>query len=115
MYASGVRRVLQRVKPRRTQPYQTMQLMQMNFYLEAGLLSWDGGRLRIDLRAYHDAVGSMLEQILAIQLAGDPGRAEAFVERYGGWDESLHGALARRIDRAARHRYRLVRYAALGE
>src|SRR5690606_27970534 len=37
LYADGVRRTLQRVEPRRSQPYQTMQLMQMNWFLENGL------------------------------------------------------------------------------
>ncbi|MFN0157546.1 MAG: zincin-like metallopeptidase domain-containing protein, partial [Bacteroidota bacterium] len=41
VYASGILRVLQNNKPRRDQPYNTMQLMQWNFFLENGLLSFD--------------------------------------------------------------------------
>src|SRR5205085_2761077 len=41
VYASGILRVLQNNKPRRDQPYQTMELMQWNFFLEHGLLSFD--------------------------------------------------------------------------
>ncbi|MDH3417794.1 MAG: NUDIX hydrolase, partial [Gammaproteobacteria bacterium] len=37
-YADGIRRTLQSVKPRPSQAYQTMQLMQFNFYMEYGLL-----------------------------------------------------------------------------
>ena len=41
VYASGILRVLQNNKPRRDQPYNTMQLMQWNFFLENGLLSFE--------------------------------------------------------------------------
>ena len=41
VYAGGILRVLQNNRPRRDQPYNTMQLMQWNFYLENGLLSFD--------------------------------------------------------------------------
>ena len=39
VYAAGILRMLQKSKPRRGQPYQTMQLMQMNYFLERGLLA----------------------------------------------------------------------------
>lgn len=114
-YASGIRRVVQNVKPRREQPYQTMQLMQMNFFLEAGLLRVEDGWLRIDYARYHATVRDLLGRVLAIQEAGDAGAAGEFVERYGGWDEDLHGVVARRMREAVPYRYRLVSYAALGE
>src|SRR5215203_744212 len=41
VYAGGSLRVLQNNRPRRAQPYNTMQLMQWNFYLENGLLTFD--------------------------------------------------------------------------
>jgi hypothetical protein len=47
VYAGGILRVLQNNKPRRDQPYNTMQLMQWNFFLENGLLTFDpNGKLR---------------------------------------------------------------------
>ncbi len=116
VYADGVRRTLQAVKPRRAQPYQTMQLMQMNFLLDRGVLSWDGdGRLAIDFTRYADAVAAMLTEVLAIQSTGDVERARKFVDAYAVWDEARHEPLAKRIREAAKYRYRLVRYAALGE
>jgi len=117
VYADGIRRTLQRVKPRRSQPYQTMQLMQMNYFLDQGLLAWESGegRLVIDYSAYPETVSSMLEEVLAIQSAGDAERASAFIERYATWDESTHGALGERIAAASKYRYRLVRYEVLGE
>ncbi len=114
-YASGIRRVLQDVKPRRAQPYQTMQLMQMNFFLKAGLLRFEDGRLHIDYDRYHTTVRDLVGKVLAIQESGDAGAAGEFVERHGDWDEDLHGVLARRMRESSPYRYRLVSYAALGE
>jgi hypothetical protein len=114
-YTSGVRRTLQRVQPLREQPYQTMQLMQMNFFLENGLLSWRDGVLGIDYDVYPEVVTKMLAEVLRIQAAGDRAAAAAFIDRYATWDEATHGALGKRIDAASRNRYRLMRYAALGE
>ncbi|HEX7048465.1 MAG TPA: NUDIX hydrolase [Gammaproteobacteria bacterium] len=117
LYADGVRRTLQRVQPRRSQSYGTMQLMQMNYFLENGLLSFDedSGQLVIHYDNYHDVVGELLAEVLAVQSAGDPERAEAFVDRYTNWDENLHGVIAENIRDAVKYRYRLVRYEALGE
>ena len=117
VYADGVRRTLQRVEPRRSQPYQTMQLMQMNYFFEKEMLGWDAeaGKLRIDYERYPETVSAMLSEVLAIQSAGDAERAAEFIERYGGWDESVHGVLADNISAASKYRYRLVSYAALGE
>lgn len=115
LYADGIRRTLQQVKPRRDQPYQTMQLMQMNWFLDKGALRFANGKLIINHDRYHDAVASLLREVLAIQSAGDPRRAAAFVERWARWDENLHGVIAASIRDAVRYRYRLVRYAALPE
>ena len=115
--AAGILRVLQKSQPRRGQPYQTMQLMQMNVFLEGGLLQFEpgSGRLKIEYSRYPAVVGSMLEKVLAIQAAGDKGAADAFIDRYDGWTEDLHERLARSMRATERYRYRLVRYQALGE
>ena len=65
IYASGVRRVLQKNRPRREQPYQTMQLIQWNWFMEHGALRFENGRLRIDYRRYPEAVTSLLREVLA--------------------------------------------------
>jgi len=116
VYASGIRRVLQNVKPRRDQPYQTMQLMQMNHFLETGVLRYDPAaqRLSIDYARYHEGVGALLKEVLAVQRAGDHARAQAFIERLTTWDER-HEALAARMRAQEKYRFRLVRYEALGE
>src|ERR1051325_8884343 len=105
VYAGGVLRVLQNNKPRRAQPYQTMQLMQWNFFMENGLLSFDRDTklLRIDYDKYHDVVGKLLRRVLEVQYNGDKAAADRFIEQYTTWDEAMHGAIAANI--RGRQRY----------
>jgi hypothetical protein len=113
--ASGILRTLQNHRPRRDQPYQTMQLAQCNFFLERGLLAFDrDGRLVIDAGRYPETVRDLLAEVLALQAAGDPAAAEAFFVRWTAWEER-HETLAERMREAEGPRYRLVRYGALGE
>ena len=113
IYASGIRRVLQKNRPRREQPYQTMQLIQWNWYLEHGALRFENGRLRIDYRRYPAAVTSLLREVLAIQRAGDRARANAFVERWTQWRPDLHEVIAQRMRESERTRFTIVTYEAL--
>lgn len=115
IYASGIVRVLQSVKPRRDQPYATMQLMQWNYFLENGLLEYDArrGEMSIDYERYPDVVHALLAEVLELQAAGDPAAAEAFVEQYGYWNDDLHEVVATRVRDALRYRFLLVRYAAI--
>jgi hypothetical protein len=113
IYASGVRRMLQKNRPRREQPYQTMQLMQWNWFMDRGALRFEEGRLRIDYRRYPDAVTSLLREVLALQRAGDRDRANAFVERWTAWTPELHEVIAARMRETERTRFTLVTYEAL--
>lgn len=115
-YASGINRTLQNVRPRREQPYQTMQLMQFNWFLDRGVLSFDprGGRIAIDYRRYHRAVADLLREVLALQDRGDPAAADAFIARWTSWDEARHGRIAEAMRAQQRYRYRLFTYDALG-
>ena len=113
IYASGVRRVLQKNRPRREQPYQTMQLIQWNWFMEHGALRFEDGRLRIDYRRYPEAVTSLLREVLAVQRAGDRNGANAFVERWTTWRPELHEVIARRMRESERTRFSLVTYEAL--
>jgi hypothetical protein len=117
LYASGVLRVLQNNRPRRDQPYNTMQLMQWNWYLERGLLRFDpaSGEMSIDYARYHAVVGDLLREVLSVQRAGDKAAADRFVERWTRWDDDVHGRVAANIRAAQTHRWRIFRYAALGE
>jgi hypothetical protein len=117
VYAGGILRVLQNNKPRRDQPYNTMQLMQWNFFLENGLLSFDPGSktLRVHYDKYHEVVGKMLRKTLEVQYQGDKAAADRFIDQYATWNEDLHGVVAKNIRDQQRYRFRLFKYAALGE
>lgn len=115
--ASGIRRTLQNVKPRKDQPYQTMQLAQFNYFLEKGLLAADPATARLTIRydRYAEVVKSLLADVLALQHNGDKVAAAKFFDRWGAWTPELHDKLAARIREAQGARFRIVRYAALGE
>lgn len=113
VYASGIRRVLQKNRPRREQPYNTMQLMQWNWFMEHGALRFEDGRLRIDYRRYPETVTSLLREVLTIQRAGDRNAANAFVERWTTWRPDLHEVIAQRMRESERTRFNLVTYEAL--
>ncbi len=117
VYAGGILRVLQNNRPRRDQPYNTMQLMQWNFYLENGLLTFDPATktLQVHYDKYHDVVGKMLEKTLAVQYEGDKAGSDRFIDEYTKWDENLHGVIAANIRAQQQYRFRVFKYAALGE
>jgi hypothetical protein len=117
VYASGILRVLQNNKPRRDQAYNTMQLMQWNFFLENGLLTFDAptGKLKINYDKYHSVVGRLLTKVLEVQYEGDKAASDRFIEQYATWDENLHGVVAKNIREQQRYRFQLFKYAALGE
>ena len=117
VYASGILRVLQNNKPRRDQPYNTMQLMQWNFFLENGLLSFDQASkiLQIHYDKYHEVIGKMLAKTLSVQYEGNKAAADQFIDQYTTWREDLHGVVAANIRGQQRYRFRLFQYTALGE
>jgi hypothetical protein len=117
VYAGGILRVLLNNKPRRDQPYNTMQLMQWNFFMENGLLTFDQSShtLRIHYDKYHSVVGKLLAKVLEVQYGGDKAAADRFIDQYTSWDENLHGVVARNIRDQQRYRFRVFKYAALGE
>jgi hypothetical protein len=115
IYAGGILRVLQNNKPRRDQPYNTMQLMQWNYFLENGLLSFENGKLRIHYDKYHSVVGKLLKIVLDTQYEGDKAAADRFIDQYSTWRDDVHGVIAKNIRDAQRYRFRLFKYAALGE
>jgi hypothetical protein len=117
VYAGGILRVLQNNRPRRDQPYNTMQLMQWNFYLENGLLSFDPATktMHVNYEKYHEVVGKMLEKTLAVQYEGDKAASDKYIDQYTKWDENLHGVIAANIRAQQRYRFRVFKYAALGE
>lgn len=115
VYAGGILRVLQNNKPRRDQPYNTMQLMQWNFFMEQGLLTFENAGLRIHYDKYHDVVGKLLKRVLDVQYQGDKAASDRFIDDYTKWDDNLHGVIAKNIRDRQRYRFRVFRYAALNE
>ena len=117
LYASGILRTLQNNRPRREQPYNMMQLMQWNWFLDRKVLSFDpaSAKLSIDYGRYHEAVRDLLKQVIALQEAGDAKAAAAFIDRWGTWDENLHGKVAANIRAQQRYRFRLFEYEVLGQ
>ena len=117
VYAGGILRVLQNNRPRRDQPYNTMQLMQWNFYLENGLLSFDPATklMTVHYEKYHDVVGKMLEKTLAVQYEGNKAASDQYIDQYTKWDDNLHGVIAANIRAQQRYRFRVFKYAAMGE
>ncbi|HYH07216.1 MAG TPA: NUDIX hydrolase [Thermoanaerobaculia bacterium] len=114
--ASGIRRTLQNVKPRSDQPYQTMQLVQFNWFLDKGLIKADPGtgRLTIDYTKYPEAVNTLLKEVLNLQHQGDKAATAAFFQKWTAWGPT-HEKLAERIRNAQGARFRIVRYGALNE
>jgi hypothetical protein len=92
-----------------------MQLMQWNFFLENGLLTFENGILKIHYDKYHAVVGKMLQRVLEVQYNGDKAAADQFIDQYAVWKDDLHGVVAKNIRDAQRYRFRLFKYAALGE
>ncbi|MBL8551735.1 MAG: hypothetical protein JNJ73_17235 [Hyphomonadaceae bacterium] len=115
IYASGVRRVLQKNRPRRDPPYGTMQLIQWNWFLDKGVLRFADGRLHINYARYPAAVEGLLREVLAMQRAGDRDAANAIVERWTTWRPDLHEVIAERMRASERTRFALVTYEALGD
>ena len=114
--AASILRVLQKNQPRtKEQPYQTMQLMQLNYFLEYGLLSYDPSSVRLEIHydRYNEVVTQMLGEVLGIQQQGDSQRAGEFIEKYINWTPELHDRLAERLRNSSRYRFVMVRYKAL--
>jgi len=57
----------------------------------------------------------MLQKVLEVQYNGDKAAADHFIDQYTVWKDDLHGAVAKNIRNSQRYRFRLFKYAALGE
>jgi hypothetical protein len=116
--ASGIRRTLLNTKPRSDEPYGTMQLIQFNWFLDKGLLTFDPktAQLSIHYDRYNDVVTSLLTEVLKLQKDGNKDAAAAFFQRWTTWTPELHDKIAAKVRTAqGATRFRLVTYAALGE
>jgi hypothetical protein len=117
VYASGINRTFQDAKPRREQPYQTMQLMQFNWFYEKGVFEIEPVTkgMTIHYDRYHEAVAEMLQAVLKIQHDGDRAAADAFIDRLTTWNDELHETVAKTVRDNRGFQYALFRYSLLGE
>jgi len=115
--ASGISRTLINVKPRSDQPYQIMQLVQFNWFLDKGLLRADPttARLTVDYGRYLQTIESLLKEVLRLQYAGDKSAVDAFFEQWTTWTPQLHDKLAEKVSAAQGERFVIVKYGVLGE
>ncbi len=63
----------------------------------------------------HSVVGKMLQKTLEVQYAGEKAAADRFIDQYTTWKDDLHGIVAKNIRDQSRYRFRVFKYAALGE
>jgi hypothetical protein len=112
--ASGLLGGLRPVRPLRSQVYETLWLMELNFFLERGLLVFEAGRLGIRYELHAEVVRDLLRQVLEIQSSGNRAAAADLIERYSTWDER-NEAVARAVTAASKYRFLHPRYAILGD
>jgi hypothetical protein len=117
VYGAGILRVLNETKPQREDAYQMMQLMQFNYFMQNGLISFDKtvGTISIDYARFHQAVAAMLREVLDMQYHGDKAATDAFIERYAVWTDDLHGVIGKKMLAAEKYKRWLVDYTALGD
>jgi len=117
VYASGINRTFQDSKPRSEQAYQTMQLMQFNWFHERGVFEIEPvtNSLVIRYGRYPEAVAAMLEAVLKIQYEGRRAAADAFIERWTAWRDDLHEPVAKTLRENRTFQFALFKYGALGE
>jgi hypothetical protein len=110
--AVAVASVLRATRPRRSEQYETLWLMEANYFLERRVIEPDGGRLNIRYGLLDDAVEAMLREVLEIQSRGSRASADAFIERYSTWDER-HESIAAAVRAVEGHRFLRTSYAVL--
>jgi hypothetical protein len=71
--------------------------------------------MRIHYDKYHEVVGKLLKKVLDVQYQGDKAASDQFIDQYAVWRDDLHGVVARNIRDTQKYRFRLFKYAALGE
>lgn len=110
--AEALTSVLRATRPRPSEQYETLWLMQANYFLQRRVIEPDGDRLKIRYELVDDAVEAMLLEVLEIQSRGSKATADAFIERYSTWDDR-HESIAAAVHAVEGHRFIRTRYAAL--
>jgi hypothetical protein len=105
---------LRPVRPLRSQPYPTLWLMELNYFLDGGFLRIEPDGLHIDFERAQDVIEAMLEETLAIMDHGSKRESSAYIKRWSAWDER-HERIASRIVAAEKHRTLFARFAILDD
>jgi hypothetical protein len=98
IYLTRLVRMLPKRKPSRDEAHRFRSLVQLNFFRENGAIMFDPkGKLQIVPENIPAVASDMLTEVIRLQLEGNISGAEAFVERYGGWHETLAYAAAEQM------------------
>lgn len=98
IYLTRLVRMLPKRKPSRDEAHRFRSLVQLNFFRENGAIVFDHkGKLQIVPEDIPAVASDMLTEVIRLQLEGNISGAEAFVERYGEWHETLAYAAAEQM------------------
>ena len=85
--------LLLRAEPQLSHPHRVADLIQFNYLLEHGVLSFTKDeKLKIDFLKLPDVMNQLLEETIAVQLSKSPEFAKRFIDNYARW-----GEISRRI------------------
>ena len=77
-----------KARPSLSLPHRIGDLMQFNYALQHGAISFaDNGKLRVDFDRFAAVMSQLLAETIAVQLSKSPERARKMVEEYGVWGE----------------------------
>ena len=83
-----VYRLFMKAKPVFAMPHRIADLMQFNYLLENGAISFDkNDKLHINFEVFGKVMNKFLEETIAVQLSKSPQKAKTFVDRLTNWGE----------------------------
>ena len=81
-----VYRLFMRAKPVFTLPHRMADLMQFNYLLDKGVISFDNeDKLHINFDIFGKVMMQFLQETIEVQLSKSPSKAKEFVDLYGNW------------------------------
>ncbi len=96
-------------QPSEDEAHRYRSVMQVNYFIDKGAIKFEkGGKLSIVPEKMGQAGRDMLKEVIQIQLDGDPAKAEAFVKKWGAWNETLQYASDEKMKLKPKL-YRLIR------
>ncbi|MFI3241927.1 MAG: hypothetical protein R3Y43_05110 [Alphaproteobacteria bacterium] len=97
-------------KPQLAQPHRMADLMQFNYLLENGAISFDKkNMLNIDFEKFEPVIDALLEETIKVQLSKSPEVAKEFIDRYSNW--GTHNVrIAKELQKLGVKNYKLIVY-----